>query len=287
MESHDASPMGPLPSGIPLAADYQACLRSPGFRQLEAHSAQFVAEHRAQLSAYQRRWVEDPLHQWSRQWEYPFVLQAIAQHARRHESAPRVLDAGAGFTFFPYFLAQRFPGMRVDCCDQDGSLAALHETASARKASQTAFKVADLRALPYEDGAFSLVYCISVLEHTQDYARIIREFRRILAPGGRLVITFDLSLDGRRDISLEDAGLLLDALATCFTAGDEGFPDLARQSMRPDVFTTLTAQAQDPALLPWKGPALLHQLKTWWHAGRRGPWPPPLTFACVDLARLP
>ncbi|MEO6857224.1 MAG: class I SAM-dependent methyltransferase [Solirubrobacteraceae bacterium] len=43
--------------------------------------------------------------------------------------------------------------------------------------------------LPFPDGAFTLVWASEVLEHVADTARFLSEIRRVLAPGGRLLLT--------------------------------------------------------------------------------------------------
>ncbi len=45
----------------------------------------------------------------------------------------------------------------------------------------------DLREIA--DESFPMVLCTGLLEHVSDPARLIREFHRILAPGGRLIVT--------------------------------------------------------------------------------------------------
>ena len=43
--------------------------------------------------------------------------------------------------------------------------------------------------LPFDDGAFDVVTMLAVLEHLDRPEPIVREIRRVLAPGGRLVLT--------------------------------------------------------------------------------------------------
>ena len=43
-------------------------------------------------------------------------------------------------------------------------------------------------ALPFPDGAFGLVTAFGVLEHIEDDAGAVREWARVLRPGGQLVL---------------------------------------------------------------------------------------------------
>ena len=43
--------------------------------------------------------------------------------------------------------------------------------------------------LPFPDGSFDLLWCSEVIEHLQDPSRTVGEFRRVLKPGGKMILT--------------------------------------------------------------------------------------------------
>ena len=74
------------------------------------------------------------------------------------------------------------------------------------------FQVADAGKLSYPEGSFSRISVISVLEHILDEAPVVKELSRVLAPGGRMVVSvpFDPWRDEpryyRRQIYVEGEG---------------------------------------------------------------------------------
>ncbi len=50
------------------------------------------------------------------------------------------------------------------------------------------YAVAGAEALPFPDGAFDLVYCLSTLEHVRDVEAAVREMMRVLRPSGALML---------------------------------------------------------------------------------------------------
>jgi SAM-dependent methyltransferase len=235
-----------LEAGVTRTGPYEALLASPEFAEMERFSARFLEANRAALARYARRWVADPLHQWSRQWEYPFVFEKLKAYAR---PGARLLDAGSGLTFFPSCLVAHLPGAVVACCDYDAKSAADFTRFTSASRERITFDTASLQELPYDDASMEGIYSISVLEHTADYDRILEEFERILVPGGTLVITFDISLDGRSEIDPAGAQRLLASLDRRFRALE------APQSLdlaAPDLLTTGYTRRTRPGLLPWK-----------------------------------
>jgi ubiquinone/menaquinone biosynthesis C-methylase UbiE len=59
--------------------------------------------------------------------------------------------------------------------------------------------VASIDNIPLCNNEVDTIYCISVLEHIKidTVKEVFREFRRILKPGGRVVLTMDITMDGR------------------------------------------------------------------------------------------
>lgn len=50
---------------------------------------------------------------------------------------------------------------------------------------------ADLMNTPFEDGKFNYITCLSVIEHEVDFKKLAQECSRLLAPGGKLFVSFD------------------------------------------------------------------------------------------------
>ena len=98
----------------------------------------------------------------------------------------RLLEVGCGAGTDLAYLARRFQHVvGVDLAEAGARLAggALHHW----QVKGTTL-VADGEALPFADGAFDLAYSFGVLHHTDDPAQALREIRRVLRPGGRVVV---------------------------------------------------------------------------------------------------
>lgn len=276
-----------LPCGIPTISKYSRLLESERFAKLERYSNQFIKKHQDVLHLYAKKWVSDPFHQWSRQWEYPFVLDQIYDYCQTNEKKQvRILDAGSGLTFFPYTLHNYFTDAVIDCCDYDPELATLHSSIARTESSPLQFQQASLDHCNYDDNTFDFIYCISVMEHTDNYKDIVAEFYRLLKPGGRLIVTFDISIDGRGDISPSRAEQLCQDLGASFEDIYPVAKDFSSLPQKEDIVTTLYAASLNSKLLPWqRKPRWTRQLKSLVSHGRFISWPPPFTFCCLSFQR--
>lgn len=248
-----------IPSGIPSKSEYGKVTQSALFSELEDFSDRFLRVHPVVQASY--GWVDDPLHQWSRQYEYPFVYSAcLDELEKRDGAAVDILDAGSGATFFPFLLREKMQAGSMTCCDYDASLEPIFDAVNNERGADVAFRQADLRDLPFADNSFDVVYCISVLEHTDQYADIVGEFHRVLRPGGILISTFDIGLDGVSDIPPAAASDLNTCIETTLGQSDLGENAIEVTS---SSITSAEIGTAHPELLPWRFP-LLSFLKAVW-----------------------
>ena len=242
-----------LPSGIPTNNTWRSLLNSDIVHRMEVFSSSFLTQNEKILDDYGSKWVRDPLHQWSRLWEYPFAYDRLATwRSEVSEKAISVLDAGSGITFFPYFLATSLPSCKVTCCDVDCTLADTFTKVESEASGHVTFDNAGLEKLPFSDSTFDAAYCISVLEHMDDSIDAIEEIARVLKPNGVFVMTFDISLDGKADIPVARAAELVSHLQRVFSGDAVCASTLQGVCDSDEILTTTSAALHDPSLLPWR-----------------------------------
>jgi len=231
------------------------------FADICAFEENFSRRYARLARRYGLRWGNQRvMHQWSRRWEYPYVAQRIADLAARAPTdAPlAILDAGSGITFLPYYLRARYDNVQISCVDSAGSYRRTFDRINRAAGEGVTFTQAMLQDVPLESAGFDAIYCVSVLEHTGDYAAVLDEMHRLLRPGGKVILTFDISLDGKDDISPELTRQLLTMVAQRFElpAGFDCPAELDRLAEPMAILSTDAAKAADPSSLPWKWPVL-------------------------------
>jgi len=108
-----------------------------------------------------------------------------------------LLDAPAGTGSLASRLKKM--GFSVSCCDINPSLFL---------AQGIEIKKGDLsQSLPYPSGSFDFITCIEGLEHLENPFNAIREFHRILKPGGKLFLSLPNYLNIERRLRFLIAGL--------------------------------------------------------------------------------
>lgn len=129
----------------------------------------------------QRFWLELPR---------PFVTRRLLRAIMAPAAGERILEVGVGTGYYALQAATWVqPGGTLDVLDMQQEM--LDHTA--RRAHELGLanieaRRADARALPYPDDRFDAAYLVTVLGEIPDQDTVLRELRRVLRPGGRLIV---------------------------------------------------------------------------------------------------
>lgn len=124
-----------------------------------------------------------------------------------------------------------------------------------------AFDIGDVLALPYPDGAFSIVVSRFAFHHFQQPAAVLAEMRRVCAPGGRVVVCDLLASDDEEKAAAFHAmemmrdpsharALRLDQLLALFTDAQLQLNEPVFYRLAIELEALLTRSFPDPAHLP-------------------------------------
>jgi ubiquinone/menaquinone biosynthesis C-methylase UbiE len=102
------------------------------------------------------------------------------------EPEDRVLDLACGEGYGTYRIAQRTSGEVVGCDIAEEALAYCRDT---WQRSNLSYRVVDGTALDFPDAYFDKVVSFETIEHTTEYESMLREFYRVLRPGGTAFIS--------------------------------------------------------------------------------------------------
>ena len=142
----------------------------------------------------------EPMYYAARMWEFPFAI--IESDLVK---GMKVADVGCGNTPFTALLAELVGAQNVTGFDPDyiidDSIEG-HSHFGARKSFINSlginFHNDGMTKLTAKDESFDVVFCISVLEHIDDISvkqQGVKEMARIVKPGGKLILTFDLGIN--------------------------------------------------------------------------------------------
>jgi len=129
----------------------------------------------------QRFWVEAP---------HPFVTRARLREILEPRAGERVLEVGPGTGYYSLPVAEWLaPEGRLDVFDlQQEMLDHTTRAAAERGLDNVHSTQGDARRLPYDDATFDAAFLVTVLGEVPDQAAALAELRRVLKPGGRLVV---------------------------------------------------------------------------------------------------
>lgn len=125
------------------------------------------------------------------QEQMPAVLRlrdwTLGALAPRHGDVAVDVGCGAG-TEVRRLAGLVGPGGRAVGVEPDAGLRAEAERRTTTDSAQATYVDGDAGALPFADGSIDVLRCERVFQHLPDAAAAAREFARVLAPGGRVVV---------------------------------------------------------------------------------------------------
>jgi ubiquinone/menaquinone biosynthesis C-methylase UbiE len=129
----------------------------------------------------QRFWVEAP---------HPFITRARLREILEPRPGERMLEVGPGTGYYALPVASWLaPNGRLDVVDLQQEM--LDHTSGRAREQGIGNLVptrADATSLPYQDGSFDAAYLVAVLGEIPDQGAALRELRRVVKPGGRIVV---------------------------------------------------------------------------------------------------
>jgi SAM-dependent methyltransferase len=162
-------------------------------------------------------------------------LAEMAGLAAAHPEA-RVLDLGCGAGHVSFTVAPHVGS--VTACDlSDAMLAVVARTAAERGLANVRTEAGAAERLPFADAAFDLVLSRYSAHHWRDLPLALREVRRVLAPGGRVLFA-DVISPGvpLLDSFLQTLEMLRDPSHVRNYAPDEWLRALALAGLVPESF---------------------------------------------------
>ena len=129
----------------------------------------------------QRFWVEAP---------HPFITRERLRAILEPSPGERLLEVGPGTGYYALPVAEWLsPGGRLDVLDvQQEMLDHTLRRAAEHGIDNITPACADARELPYPDDSFDGAYLVTVLGEIPDQEAALRELRRVVRPGGRIVV---------------------------------------------------------------------------------------------------
>ncbi len=115
------------------------------------------------------------------------LADAFALIGGRCES-PRILDAGCGDGCAFELLERHFHPSSIVAVDIDPRMVDRAREAVRRCRCEVDIGVGDLAKLKLANASVDVVFCHQSLHHVSDQASVLSEFRRVLRPGGVLLI---------------------------------------------------------------------------------------------------
>jgi ubiquinone/menaquinone biosynthesis C-methylase UbiE len=118
----------------------------------------------------------------------------------------RSLEIGAGTGYFTLNLLEAGVVGQATCSDLSPGMLETLASNARRLGREVRLEQADAESLPFADASFDLVLGHAVLHHIPDLPRAMREFARVLVPGGTIAFAGEPSRYGDRIATVPKRG---------------------------------------------------------------------------------
>ena len=153
--------------------------------------------------------------------------RAVSQLVPRHVVAA---DLGCGTGYVTRALLQRMD--RVICVDHSSKMLDEARKSLEAYADRVEFRPGELEELPLADEEVDAVFCNMVFHHVPDVVAALREIKRVLKPGGRMVVTDLLPhRESWMNEEMADLRLGLDPMEFARQAQKAGFQDVVAEDL--------------------------------------------------------
>jgi ubiquinone/menaquinone biosynthesis C-methylase UbiE len=143
-------------------------------------SALWWRRHPSACPYNQRFWVEAP---------HPFITRARLREALDPKPGETVLEIGPGTGYYSLDAAGWVAPGTLHVFDlQQEMLDHTMRRASDKGITNIEPRQGDARSLPYDDATFDAAYLVTVLGEIPDQEKALSELKRVIKPGGRLVV---------------------------------------------------------------------------------------------------
>jgi len=242
---------------------YNKYINSELFNEMKEYSKQFSKYNNSFI--YNTFWIKNSFLHFSRKAEYQFVFNEI-------DNNKRILDAGCGITFFPFFLKEKFSNINLDLVDFS------KVTQKFYKSKDFKFFNSDLNNLDIENEYYDIVYTVSTLEHIQTYSNVVKEISRILKPGGKLIITFDVSFSKNDFINIQNVDEFVDTTLDHLNVENKNY--------NLNIENLVTSHDFNKNELPWKYPKIFYRIYYYFFKNKNiSVWPPKIGIIMMSLSK--
>ena len=126
-------------------------------------------------------------------WRSSSLSRSWEAFADTHVKGKDVLDFGCGDGPLSFYLAvhkqpRQIVGVDISAPGIDRAKATLADNPSLSKETQLEFKLGSIEGLPVSDQSFDTVVAFDCLEHVISPGEILKDWYRVLRPGGRCLI---------------------------------------------------------------------------------------------------